>query len=676
MDMKSGSSMGKIINLIVMGVIILFSSCNSNSRLEYTLEQAGERKIELEKVLSHYENSPLKKQAAEFLISNLIGNVSYDTTLLYKYRPILLYYDSLKREEKELHISAKDSLNKEWKKFLRYNDPRADIYSRLVPDLSVVSADYLIENIDRAFQSWEQCLYKDSIPFNVFLKYVLPYRRNNGYVVEEWRSYFSSRYGDYMMKYSSPRQLVDSLLEQFNDYQVDWSDISTYPYVCLQDYNLSKISRCSARCWFNSMLLSALGVPCTIDFVPAWGNRNSSHEWNAVVVNGKTYPFEATGGRGKWKAGKVYNNVWVDEYWMKSRLPKVFRYSYETMMQGPSTEKDCNLSNTPAFFLKTKYEDVSDEYFVTSDIDIPIKKGIKFEGADYAYLCVFNEDVWKPVFWGKVGMSEVSFRKMGRDIVYLPAFYKEGRLVPFNDPFVLQADGGILFLRADVEKMDSVTLERKYYARPDIGFWCDWNKGARFEIAEDRGFHRTRSVFTVPECKSRPNVWQLDTPAKCRYIRYIFPEDKDVLAELSFYGKNEIEGQLQLLTGVPFSSDESRMKTLDNLFDGDILTFADLNPYLSEKDSIDWVGVDFGREVEICALGVCPRNDKNNVIKGMEYELFYWGGSWISLGKKIATDYLLEYDNIPSNALLLLKCTSEGKENRIFTWEDREQRWW
>lgn len=40
-----------------------------------------------------------------------------------------------------------------------------------------------------------------------------------------------------MLQYSSPHQLVDSLLEQFNDYQVDWSDISTYPYVCLQDYH-------------------------------------------------------------------------------------------------------------------------------------------------------------------------------------------------------------------------------------------------------------------------------------------------------------------------------------------------------------------------------------------------------------------------------------------------------
>lgn len=115
--MKSGNPIGKMTGLCMIGIIFFTISCNSNSHLEHTLEQAGERRAELEKVLSHYENDSLKKQAAEFLISNLVGNVAYDTTLLYKYRPVLLHYDSLKKVEKSLHINAKDSLNKEWKNF-------------------------------------------------------------------------------------------------------------------------------------------------------------------------------------------------------------------------------------------------------------------------------------------------------------------------------------------------------------------------------------------------------------------------------------------------------------------------------------------------------------------------------------------------------------------------------
>lgn len=664
------------ISLLIILASLSVISCNRNRQLAYILGQAGTNRVELENALFYYKEDPLKEQAAEFLISNLMGNFAYDTTNLYKYRSVLLRYDSLSKVKDKSTINAKYILNEDWKKLIRYNNFRQDIYSKVVPDIYSVSANYLINNIEQAFQSWEQNLCKDSIPFDDFLRYILPYRKNNKYVVESWRNYFIDNYGEYMTKYASPHQLVDSLLEQFNDYQVSGATISTYPYVCLRDYNLSKLSSCSERCWFNSMLFSALGIPCTIEFVPAWGNRNSSHEWNAIIVDGKTYPFEATGGRGKWKSGKVYNNVWVDEYWMKSRLPKVFRYSYETVWQGPAVNGKSDRSNTPSLFLSPKYEDVSDEYFVTSDIRIPISKGINSEGMEYAYLCVFNEDVWKPVFWGTVGVSDVSFEKMGRDIVYLPAFYKNGNLIPFNNAFILNEDGGIHFLKADKQKLEIVDLERKYYARPDIDFWCKWNEGASFEVSINRTFKEAQTIFAVSECKSRPNIWKLDEPVKCRYIRYKFPEKKDVLAELSFYQNANIDNQFQSLKGTLFSSDKERIKTLQRAFDDDVLTFADMNPYVSEEDSLCWVGVDFGKEVEIAALGVCPRNDKNNVIKGMEYELFYWANSWVSLGKKVALDYSLKYDNVPSNALLLLKCTTEGRENRIFTWEDNTQRWW
>ena len=27
---------------------------------------------------------------------------------------------------------------------------------------------------------------------------------------------------------------------------------------------------CAQRCWYNSLLLSSLGIPVAIDFVPAW----------------------------------------------------------------------------------------------------------------------------------------------------------------------------------------------------------------------------------------------------------------------------------------------------------------------------------------------------------------------------------------------------------------------
>ena len=111
------------------------------------------------------------------------------------------------------------------------------------------------------------------------------------------------------------------------------------------------------------------------------------------------------------------------------------------------------------------------------------------------------------------------------------------------------------------------------------------------------------------------------------------------------------------------------------LFDDNILSFASF-PKPKNKETPLWIGFDFGREITIDALGICPRNDKNNIIKGLEYELFYWDRRWISLGMNTANDYFLVFDNVPQNALLFLICTTEGKENRIFTYDNNKQKWW
>jgi len=38
--------------------------------------------------------------------------------------------------------------------------------------------------------------------------------------------------------------------------------------------------------------------------------------------------------------------------------------------------------------------------------------------------------------------------------------------------------------------------------------------------------------------------------------------------------------------------------------------------------------------------------------------------------------HVLHYDNVPGNALLLLRNHTKGKEERIFTYENDEQIWW
>ena len=72
------------------------------------------------------------------------------------------------------------------------------------------------------------------------------------------------------------------------------------------------------------------------------------------------------------------------------------------------------------------------------------------------------------------------------------------------------------------------------------------------------------------------------------------------------------------------------------------------------------------------------RSDDNFIREGELYELYYWDGDWISLGQRTGSRKLqyLTYDNIPENALLLLRNLTKGQEERIFTYEDGRQVWW
>ncbi|PGH37979.1 MAG: hypothetical protein CRN43_17960 [Candidatus Nephrothrix sp. EaCA] len=82
------------LNSLLIGA--LFISCHKKSDLESALPRAGDNRPELEKALQRYQSpkDSLKRQAAEFLIANMPGHFSFDSSSLKYYRPILHLYDS------------------------------------------------------------------------------------------------------------------------------------------------------------------------------------------------------------------------------------------------------------------------------------------------------------------------------------------------------------------------------------------------------------------------------------------------------------------------------------------------------------------------------------------------------------------------------------------------------
>jgi hypothetical protein len=94
----------KDITVFFIAGLLFFAmvSCNNNkdnSSFKKALNQAGTNKPELLKVIGHYKKDPLdslKLRAARFLIENMPGHFSYDSTNLDHYRPVIDTVNSMK----------------------------------------------------------------------------------------------------------------------------------------------------------------------------------------------------------------------------------------------------------------------------------------------------------------------------------------------------------------------------------------------------------------------------------------------------------------------------------------------------------------------------------------------------------------------------------------------------
>ncbi len=667
--------------LTALGLISYACTWNLSSKAERVLKMAGENRPQLEKVLAHYrqnESDSLKLKAAHFLIENMDGHFSYDSTLLQEYRPMLVVYDSLIRYRKaHPQLNLIEHMDSLWSLFLQSHHIYTDIYARPVKeDIKSISADFLIHHIDQAFDAWQNNPFHDGVAFSDFCDYILPYRKFQGLCLEEWRSGFYNDNFDLLRSDGLLiREFAESLLSRYVDYSHTYQIMSDYPYLKSTDFKISKRGGCGEKCWFNSMLFASLGIPVAIDFVPAWGNRNDKHQWNTLIHDGKSYPFESFWEKDKWKYKKLYNNRSSDPLYGDFRLAKVYRYSYRTHGEGPVSDPRVSVADIPPLFLNTKKTDVSDEYFKTCNVEVFLNN--KPAGTRYAYLCVFDADRIVPVQWSKITEgNKAVFKKMGMDIVYVAAYCRDGNLLSAGEAFYLNEEGYKEYFHQD-QSVKTIVLKRKYPVFPVKAEWAKTLKGGKFQGANNPGFNDADNLHVITETPDFiPTVAGISITRKYRFARFLFDKGKyGNLAEIKFYTSDG--DSTKVLKGRQIQAGKLLPEVMQRGMDGNLSTF--ILPYMpgliSTYEDQWWVGLDFGIQKRITAIEFCPRTDENNIFPGLNYELKYWNNGWISLGVQNARGNELVYENVPDNALFILKCLDKGKEERVFTIKNSKQRW-
>ncbi|WP_304708779.1 hypothetical protein [uncultured Rikenella sp.] len=640
------------------------------------LSRAGKNRVELEKVLRYYQapEDSQKLQAAYFLIANMPGKNTVTALNHDRYRRLLAELGALTIDQKtdqqldviRIRIDSISSAS-----------PASYIVR---PDLETVSADYLIHNINESFAAWEKTPWHKRYSFEDFCEWVLPYREGNE-DLEDWRALAMTleRPGEDML------QNIDSILKWGvvlinNSGQSYSAGILHYPLpLTLSDMKTVGVGACGTLTQYAAKVFRSRGIPAGMDFIPAWGNRSSTHAWNSIIL-----PEGKSEGIGYQKRGILV---------VKDKIPKIYRKRF-SLLRSDALYRFREVEDIPDFFSGYDMEDVTTQYNMqVADVKI---EGLKSPGR-LIWLSCFNNTSWVPVAYAEKQKGCAEFRNLGcgapirkgteignsimvdtktdppysgigDGIVYLPIFYLRGKKYPAQAPFILHTDGMSERLVADVKHTQKVILDRKYPQHEQFAEFAQRAIGGRFEGANHPNFSDATILHEITSVQDHPfQSHPVEQSCTFRYLRYVAPDSSFAnLAEIRFYEDTVLlTGKM---SGTPGRSSANDPKAL---FDGDPLSY-----YVTAEPYGTSAVLDLGGQRRITSIAYCVRTDMNEIWPGCIYEMWYWDNDWVSLGEKKALGYSVEWDNAPKGALYLIRNLTHGKEQRIFTWQNNQVVWW
>ncbi len=181
----------RLIYFYVSLLVALSWSCSESPLREARRAAEGTGNTEMHRVVEAYAGGPERLAAATFLLENLSEHGTYTFDLVDSTGSVADF--SLYRPEitGSNYRTVLDSLGLA----VRY---------RSESDAEAMTAEYLIRNIDQAFEAREQYPWAGHYSDSVFLRHVLPYRID----VEEftdWRAFFRARYEPMIDTLSEPR---------------------------------------------------------------------------------------------------------------------------------------------------------------------------------------------------------------------------------------------------------------------------------------------------------------------------------------------------------------------------------------------------------------------------------------------------------------------------------------
>jgi hypothetical protein len=458
--------------IIILSLFLAIAGCVTISYptvFQEILQAAGDNSLELKKAINYFQNKGnfLELSSLYFLLENIEGHHYFEFGL----------FDA-QNNQIEWHIedyasyqkakAAMDSLENQYGK-LHWDK------AKKIEDVQAISSQYLINNVELAYQAWKNKPWAQQFPYQSFQEYILPYRVNNE-PIGNWRQFFLKEYQDLPQKLENPEDMIEAAT-YINEKLKSWVKFDSKYYLHPTDQSFMQMlrsgkGRCEDMSTFAIYAMRANGICVAADYTPYWADSNNNHVWNALItLDGKTIPFMGC-------------EVNPGEYELAHKVAKVYRKSFRKQQQNLAFQQN-NADRIPPWLGSKFSRDVTPFYTKVNDIVVKLDT-LKYpqpENSRFLFLAVFNNGAWRPIDWAKIEQNSAEFIDMGLEIMYLPCYYNR-KVIPAGPPFILQKNGKQYVLDGKKAKNLSITftaVDKAKFTSPSDSLYFEGEEG-KYEL--------------------------------------------------------------------------------------------------------------------------------------------------------------------------------------------------
>lgn len=391
-------------------------------------------------VLRHYSVHPedsLKLRAAHFLIDHMQWHAGISNFLTDRNgKRVERNFDAYKHGKNDtsfLHYFKTEGLRFE--------------KGTPVPDRDVVTDDYLIENIDLAFEVWQKPWAKH-LTFDEFCEFLLPYRVLTE-PVSNWRRHFYEKYKWIEDSVPNPNSTYDVCVFMQNvlKKEVAYSEMfQSIQSGILDPFEMEKMryAVCDPLATYSILVMRAIGIPLCYYNITFWGIYNSGHSMNLLLANDSTrvYTFGVTDAPPD--NGKSSHNA------IARGGIATYAHQYNELLETRGNEE------LPPYLLHPCFKGMESFFCTTDTLHIPAEA--QWEEHPFIFLCTFNNGMWQPFKAARIKEKKITFPNTTYDLLYALGAYQNGQTTLLSKPFIYFGKDSIQYRQNDGKMIAAVDM--------------------------------------------------------------------------------------------------------------------------------------------------------------------------------------------------------------------------